>query len=211
VIAKVASSLDGRVATAHGESQWVTGPLARRRGRGLRTRIDAILVGSGTVLADDPRLTARRGHREPIRVLLDGRGRLPAQGRLVEGDGGPVRLYTARPESACGWTAAGATVCEVPAFGSSGVDLDAVLVDLRRVGVRRLLVEGGPTVLGSFFDQGWVDAVVWFLAPRILGGEGARSALAGVGRHLDDAPRLSDLRWERLDQDWLISGWLPRP
>ena len=165
---KYAASLDGRVAAADGSSRWITGAPARADVHRLRAACDAVLVGVGTVLADDPELTVRdasapRG--QPLRVVLDSRGRTPGHARVRNGSADTLVLTTA----------------DVAAGPGCGLDLDAVLSLLADRGVRRVLVEGGPTVAGAFVDAGLVDEVVAYLAPALLGGPPAFPALSGRG------------------------------
>jgi diaminohydroxyphosphoribosylaminopyrimidine deaminase/5-amino-6-(5-phosphoribosylamino)uracil reductase len=182
VSAKFACSLDGRIATRTGESRWITGEEARRHVHRLRHEHDAILVGVGTVLADDPMLNARfPGARQPLKVVLDSRGRTPATAR--------VRLGPA------------------PLLIDPGDDLTALLGSLGDRGVLSLLVEGGASVLGSFFDAGLVDRVFAYLNPSIIGGEGAPSAVGGVGAAtLGERPRLVRVGSEHLGDDILVTG-----
>ena len=182
VSAKFACTLDGRIATRTGESRWITGELARRHTHRLRHEHDAILVGVGTVLADDPQLSARfPGARQPLKVVLDRHGRTPAGARVREGP--------------------------APLLIDSGEDLPALLGRLGERGVLSLLVEGGARVLGSFFDAGLVDRVYAYLNPSVIGGEGAPAAVAGIGAGaLSERARLERVGIERLGDDILISG-----
>jgi diaminohydroxyphosphoribosylaminopyrimidine deaminase / 5-amino-6-(5-phosphoribosylamino)uracil reductase len=194
---KAAATLDGKVATWRGESKWVTGEAARREGHRLRDSHDAIMVGVGTVLSDDPRLTVRglRGGRDPVRVVVDSRLRTPT-GAAVLGRRGRVIFATGRAAPRARearLTAAGAEVWRLP--GRGGVDLAALARRLAEAGITSVLVEGGPTLHGALFDQGLVDEVRLFLAPLLLGGSGRKGGLpwiggAGVDR-LADAPRLA--------------------
>lgn len=182
VSAKFACSLDGRIATRTGASRWISGEEARAHGHRLRHVHDAILVGVGTVLADDPRLSARlEGARQPLRVVLDSRGRTPAGARL-------------RAE-------AGETLFD------AGRDLPGLLDRLGARGILSLLVEGGARVHGSFFDQRLVDRVYAYLAPLVIGGEGAPAAVGGLGPdRLEDALRLAAVEVLQLGSDLLVSG-----
>jgi diaminohydroxyphosphoribosylaminopyrimidine deaminase/5-amino-6-(5-phosphoribosylamino)uracil reductase len=176
VTLKLASTLDGRIATAGGESQWITGEEARARGHLLRAEHDAILVGIGTVLADDPELTCRlpgMAARSPVRVVLDSRLRLPSDSRLARGAkdhalwllGGPGR--EAPPLMACG-----CEVITVPLGADGRIDLVAALQSLAGRGITRLLVEGGSAVATAFLAAGLVDNLAWFRAPSLIGGDG---------------------------------------
>jgi diaminohydroxyphosphoribosylaminopyrimidine deaminase/5-amino-6-(5-phosphoribosylamino)uracil reductase len=173
---KAAATLDGASATARGESKWITGPAARRDGRRLRARVDAIVVGVGTVLADDPRLTARvAGGRDPIRVVLDGALRTSPDAAVlpeVGGSGARTVVVTtpgASEARARRLIARGAEVWRVPARGGH-LDLAVVAARLGEHGVTTAMVEGGPTVLRGFLDAGLADELWLYLAPRALAG-----------------------------------------
>ena len=212
VIVKYAASLDGRIASASGDARWVSGPEAREWVHRLRTRVDAIAVGSGTVLADDPELTARptgiADPHQPLRVVLDARGRTPATARVLTGAGSTL-VVTAESSSQAwreGIAAAGAEVLTLP-VADGYVDINALLHALGERGVLTLLVEGGGTLLGTFFDQRKVDRLYAVIAPVIIGAASAPAAVSGRGaQRMADAPRLQDLTVERLGNDTVISG-----
>ena len=171
VVWKAAASLDGRTAAADGTSQWLTGVAARRRAHVLRGQVDAVLVGSGTVLADDPRLTARDATgavtgRQPLRVVLDRRGRLRSAGRLRVFDDAAPTVVLAAP------------------------DPKAVLGELWERGVRSVLVEGGATGAAAVVSEGLVDKVVVHVAPLLLGDRGRPLLEGGWAPALTAAPRL---------------------
>lgn len=171
---KAAISLDGHIATATGESQWITGVAARTHGHELRAHHDAILVGSGTALADDPRLTCRiDGGRHPVPVILDSRLRLPEQARVLRHPRGAlVYARSDAPERELH----GATVVRVPS-SPEGVDLKAVLADLGARGLHRVLVEGGGQVHRTLLDGGWADHLWLYVAGIIV--PGGRSWVGG--------------------------------
>jgi len=218
VIAKWAMTLDGRLADAAGTSRWISGEASRRRVHEVRRLCDAVLVGSGTALADAPSLTVRhmsplpeRG--QPTRVVLDGRLRLPAEAEpAASARDVPVLVYTLREtvdgggERAEALRAAGCEVVPLPA-GPVGVDLAAVLDDLGRRGASRVLIEGGGHVLGSLLARGLADRVMVFVSPRLLASGDALSPLKGrTGRTLADAIDLQDVTVERVGEDVLIEG-----
>jgi diaminohydroxyphosphoribosylaminopyrimidine deaminase/5-amino-6-(5-phosphoribosylamino)uracil reductase len=215
VLAKWASTLDGRIASAKGESRWITGEAARRRALALREEYDAVLVGAGTVLADDPRLTRRLGKAGKLphwRIVLDGRLRLPETARVLRGAGERL-VVTAVPAGhpkARRLTARGVRVWSLPARASSSasVDLRRFLSELSLHGVTSLMVEGGAETLGGFFRAGLVDRVAAFLAPRVLGGRSAPGAVGGAGFALADAVELAHARVERVGRDLLVTGRL---
>ena len=186
VTLKVATSLDGKVATVGGESKWITGAEARADGHRLRHAHDAILVGSGTVLADDPALSARAGHedgRQPVRVVVDSQLRVPPSALLVQGRGAPVLIATlvrCDPARRRALQSAGVEIVEFPADGP-GVPLRLLLGELSRRGLISVLVEGGPTLLGAMLREGLGNRVVAYLAPIVVGGSGAPSSFGGAG------------------------------
>ena len=217
VIVKAACSLDGKIATRTGDSKWLTGEAARSFGHRLRHECDAILVGIGTVLADDPQLTARlpRGRsKDPIRVVLDSHLRIPLAARLLNLDSpAPTWIATtsASPkEKIQALAALGAEVLVMPEKGGR-VALKPLLEELGRRRVQSLLVEGGAKVLGAFLDQRLVDKFYFFYAPKILGGMDAYPAVAGRGvARLAEAHQARDLSLRRLGPDLLICGYLDK-
>lgn len=211
VALKLALSLDGKAATAGGESKYLTGEKARAFAHRLRSQHDAVMVGVGTVLADDPQLTVRlaRGP-DPLRVIVDSRLRTPPAARLLQ-DGGPSVLIAATRNAPAGRARAlearGAELLFLPSGRDGRVGLLALLRALARRGLNALLVEGGPTLAGSLLDKGLVDRVYFFLAPFLLGGARAPGAIAGEGvRQLARAHRLRELRLRRLGDDFLFEG-----
>lgn len=215
VVAKFAASLDGRTSANSGDSKWITGERSRERVHAERARVDAIMAGSGTVLADDPALTARPGgtlaSRQPVRVLVDGRGRVGASARLFTEPG--LSIVATAYDAPARWkaeiAATGATVVECE-HGEDGINLAQLLPTLARRGIITLWVEGGGTLLGSLFDADLVDEVWAFLAPRIIGGQG----MPAVGGHgidrISHAAALRDVRIERFDDDILVRGYAGR-
>ncbi|MGD9934710.1 MAG: bifunctional diaminohydroxyphosphoribosylaminopyrimidine deaminase/5-amino-6-(5-phosphoribosylamino)uracil reductase RibD, partial [Dehalococcoidia bacterium] len=212
VIARWASSLDGRTATATGESRWITGPAARDRSHQERARVDAILTGSGTVLADDPALTARPGGilsaHQPVRVIADARGRVSPTAALFSAPGHTIVATTDASDPA--WrlaiSSAGAQVilCE---SGHTGLNLDQLLGILAARGIMSIWAEAGATLLGALFDAALVDEVWAFLAPVVIGGTAARPSVAGNGAALlSDAWRLREATTELLGDDILVRG-----
>ena len=209
VTAKLAASLDGRTATRTGDSKWITGEAARARGHELRQRSDAVMVGVGTVLADDPGLDPRPEAADPapgLKLVLDTHLRTPPTARLLRSPG-PVLIACgegAEPGARAALEAAGAEVAAFPTDGAS-VDLAAVLAALRARDCLCVMIEGGAALLGSAFDAGLVDEVWAFLAPVIIGG--GQPAVAGQGpARLADAFRLHAVRTEALGPDILVRG-----
>lgn len=182
---KAAATLDGKVAARDGSSRWITGEAARADVHRLRGASDAIVVGAGTALADDPALTVRdpgyRG-RPPLRVLVDARGRVPATGDLFDGSAPTLVATTefAPPAIRESWAAAGADV-EVFEPEDRLVPLQALMALLGKREVQSVLLEGGPTLAWSAVEEGLVDRVVVYLAPRMVGGTGSPTVLGGRG------------------------------
>ena len=201
VTLKLASTLDGRIATHTGESRWITGEAARAAAHALRAEADAIMIGSGTALHDDPDLTCRLpglAERSPVRVVVDGRLRLPLTSRLVAtANDVPTWVLTldgcdhARREA---FEEAGIDVVEIAPGADGSVDLDLALGALADSGVTRVLVEGGAHLAAALLRAGLVDRLVWFRAPRMMGGDGLAAAVGFGVDHLAQTPR-----FERVD------------
>jgi diaminohydroxyphosphoribosylaminopyrimidine deaminase/5-amino-6-(5-phosphoribosylamino)uracil reductase len=208
---KLATSLDGRIATATGESQWITGPDARAYGHHLRATHDAIMVGSGTGLADDPTLTCRLpglGARSPVRVILDARLRLsPAATLATTAWQVPTWLFTSPDhDRAAARTLInqGVRIEQVPAAATGGVALVPVLARLAERGITRLLVEGGAVLAASLMREQLVDRLHFLRAPLLIGGDGV-AGLAPFGvRRLQDARRWRVVAERVLDNDRLV-------
>jgi diaminohydroxyphosphoribosylaminopyrimidine deaminase/5-amino-6-(5-phosphoribosylamino)uracil reductase len=206
VALKLAATLDGRIATAAGESRWITGPAARAAVHRLRSRADAIWVGSATALADDPELTARaRGrvvHR-PVRLVADTRLRLSPRARMLRGAPGStwVLCGTGAPRARRrALEAAGARVLELAVAGE-GLDLRRALRRLGQEGLTEILVEGGGRLAAGLLRRSLVDELHWFSAPLVLGDD-ARAALGALGvRSLAAVPRLAGLSLRRVGDD----------
>jgi diaminohydroxyphosphoribosylaminopyrimidine deaminase/5-amino-6-(5-phosphoribosylamino)uracil reductase len=202
---KLAGSLDGRIATAAGESRWITGPEARRFVHRLRARVDAIMVGSGTALADDPVLTARDDGRvvhRPVRVLVDSRLRVPVRAKLYRGaPAARTWVLTRRgARGAAARRAVGAEVLEVRLRGGR-LDLAAGLRSLAQAGLTTLLVEGGGQLAAALLRENLVDEIHWLQAPMLLGGDGRAAIGALKLERLSDAIVLSRIRRRSLGAD----------
>jgi diaminohydroxyphosphoribosylaminopyrimidine deaminase/5-amino-6-(5-phosphoribosylamino)uracil reductase len=215
VRSKVACSLDGRTATRTGHSQWITNQQARSSGHRLREISDAILVGKGTIVADDPQLTCRKGKKavkDPIRVVLDSGLSLDPSSRIchlkssaptviigVEGKSTEVQKQALE--------ATGTKVWFTQPDEQGKVDIRNVLRMLDDFGVQSLLVEGGGTVHGAFWDQAFVDEAFFYYAPMIIGGKDARPAIGGSGAiDVGEATRLSKVQHRKLGDNWLVRG-----
>lgn len=215
VTLKMATSLDGKIATASGESRWISGPDSRALVHRWRADSDAVAVGIGTALADDPSLTAREVEgpvRQPARVVFDAQARLPLDSALVAGAHGehPVIVLAsdgAPAERVAALAAAGVDVVPLP--GGPAERIAGGLRVLADLGMQSVFVEGGAGLAAALVAAGAVDRVAWFLAPMLIGGEAAPSGLGGEGAAtLDLAPRLRDPAARRVGEDILVTGRL---
>ena len=211
---KGALSLDGKIATARGDSTWISGRESRLRVQELRYEADCIMVGLETLRKDDPRLTLRRpggGQKKLTRVIVDSRLRVPTSARIFGTlSQGPIHIYTTRKGTAAAirkLEQVGARVIPVRSKGGR-VSLPAVLEDLGARGLTSVLLEGGGEVIGSAFREGLVDKVILFMAPRIIGGRDAPGLLMGDGfSPLDACPRIRNLRLDRIGEDIYLEGY----
>lgn len=212
VTMKYAMTLDGKIATRTGHSQWISSEASREEVHRLRSRSGAVMVGSGTVLADDPRLTAR-GHYadrpQPARVVVDSRGRSPVEGQVFQP--GARRIVATTGSSRRAWRQAleqrGVEVWVLPRH-----DLKAVLSRLGQEGLTSVVLEGGGTLNASAVEGGLVDKVACFIAPRFIGGRLASTGLEGQG--VEEVTRgwvLNDMTCRPVGTDLLVEGYLQRP
>ena len=210
VIAKCGMSLDGKIATRTGDSRWVTSDESRRFVHRLRHQVDAILVGSRTVMIDDPNLTTRLpdGHgKDPIRIILDGEEHLDKSRRVFHTDSAAptwVAVPDDRPREGAD------EVLRVPS-GSGGLDMRALMRELAARDITSVLIEGGGTTHASAFDAGLVDKVMFFIAPKIIGGHDAISAVEGVGAEgMSDAIALEGMTARPIGRDLLIEAYVAK-
>jgi diaminohydroxyphosphoribosylaminopyrimidine deaminase/5-amino-6-(5-phosphoribosylamino)uracil reductase len=225
VTVKAAMTLDGKIATASGESKWITGPEARGYGMKLRQGADAILVGINTLLADDPSLTVRLGRRpgaeagsrQPRRLVLDAMARTPLTAKVVcDGQAEVTTLVVseAAPRRRVAALAARVRVLVAPLARPAGdeprrIDLGWLMNRLGAEDVTSLLVEGGGEVNASFLSGRWAHRIAFFYAPLILGGGGSRPGVGGPGATgLDQALSLDKVQWRTLGRDWLLTAEL---
>jgi diaminohydroxyphosphoribosylaminopyrimidine deaminase/5-amino-6-(5-phosphoribosylamino)uracil reductase len=212
VILKVASTLDGKIATQRGDSQWITGENSRRFVHRLRNQVDGVLVGIGTVLRDDPLLTARiRGGRDPYRIVLDSRLRIEEGARVFGKDPSRVILCTTQEgpkDKMARLEKRGVQILIVDAK-QQRIDLNACLGRLGAMGIMTLLVEGGSRVNGSFLDERLVDKFYFFLSPKWIGDQEAPGIFGGHGiKDLQEAVTLKDIRARRVGEDFLLEGYV---
>ena len=211
VIMKAAMTLDGKIATANGQSKWISGEEARRQVHRLRSQVDAVMVGIGTVLQDDPQLTARlvdRHARQPLRVILDSRLRIPLRARVLsQARQAGVLIATTRhapPSRIAALKQRGAEVLILPAEHGN-VSLKACLTTLGRQGITSLLLEGGSEVNASALRSGLLDRLQLYVAPALLGGQDAKGLIGGASpASISASWPLNDLQVQQVGKDLLI-------
>lgn len=215
VIAKFAMSLDGRIATRTGASKWITGPEARERAHDLRRSVDAIIVGAGTVIADDPSLTARTkpgATAYPLRVVLDSAGRTSPGAAVYDRAGKGALLAATRaasPSRLADYRRHGVETLVLDTDEAGRPDVRDLMPALKTRGCNGVLVEGGAEVLGAFFDAGLVDEVWAFIAPIVIGG--GKPAVSGLGAAtIGEALSLAGVETETLGRDILLRGFVKR-
>jgi len=207
---KLAATLDGKIATSTGSSRWVTGEKARRRVHELRNRFDAVMVGVGTVVADNPQLTCRiRGGRNPVKVILDPRLRIPLNARVLKQPGKTI-IVAGENVSRAKQKAIekrGAEIWRFPA-PRNGIALAAVLKRIAEQGLVSVLIEGGAVTAARALAEKVVDKIAFFYAPKIVGGDGL-PAVAGLGlKDMKDSFAVEDLKVESVGEDILVTGYL---
>jgi diaminohydroxyphosphoribosylaminopyrimidine deaminase/5-amino-6-(5-phosphoribosylamino)uracil reductase len=218
VTLKVAQTLDGKIATSTGESKWITGPEARKHGHMLRNFADAIVVGIGTVLRDDPSLTTRiedaENTKDPERIILDSTLRIPLDAKVLN--------VQSKATTYIATTLAAPTAkikelkkknAEIIILGEgSSITMPLLMEELGKMGLINVLIEGGSRVNAEALRSGVVDKVAFFIAPKILGGDDARGSIgASSPESLDQAIPLYDMRFTRLGEDILVEGFLKKP
>ena len=223
VILKAGMTLDGRIATARGESKWITGPIARREAHRLRSEVDAILVGVGTVRADDPRLTVRLPRRagktgavrplQPLRVIADSNLTIPSTAsvltQLTRAKTVIATTTNAPPRRVQKLRNAGIEVLQLPVRRGL-VPPVTLLRELAWRGISSLLLEGGGTLNASLWKERLVNEVRLFVAPLLLGGQDAKSVIGGTSpARLADVIRLKDLHIRKVGEDFLVQGLVP--
>lgn len=210
VVAKFAASLDGKIATRSGDSKWISSIGSRAYAHALRASVDAVMVGIGTAIADDPQLTVRDAPLsgdQPTRVVVDTHGRLPLTAAML-GEPGSTIVVTAgaSPERMRALEAVGAIVIDVGT--GPAVDLAMLLTILGSRSITSVLVEGGSRLFGSLFDAGLIDKVVGIVAPVIIGGDGAPGPVGGHGAQtMPDALTLSGVTHREIEGDIVFVGY----
>jgi diaminohydroxyphosphoribosylaminopyrimidine deaminase/5-amino-6-(5-phosphoribosylamino)uracil reductase len=212
VILKVAATLDGKLATRNGESQWITGETSRRFVHRLRDQVDGVVVGIGTVLKDDPKLTARvRGGRDPYRIVFDSQLRIPENAKMVDLSPSKTIVATTEMASRDKIEQLQKKGVRILIFDSKSgkVDLKSALLKLGEMGMMSLLLEGGSQLSGSFLDQRLIDKILLFLSPKLIGDPEAPGIFGGLGvAHLKEAIPLRDLKVRKIGDDILVEGYL---
>lgn len=216
VTVKFAISLDGKMATKTGDSQWISGDESRKYVHYLRYTADAIMAGANTVIVDDPHLTCRcgssggRAKKQPLRVIVDSRGRIPTTAQVFREPGKTLLALgqAVKPEKKQSLAKVGAELLELPS-AEGLVDLAELLKILGERQITSVLVEGGGILFGSLFDFGLVDKVIAFIAPIIIGGEKAKTAVVGRGvERVIDAIKLERVQTAKFGDDLMISGYV---
>jgi len=212
VALKSALTLDGKTATRTGSSKWITGEDSRLYAHKLRHKYDAILVGIGTVLTDDPLLTTRiPGLKNPIRIIIDSSLRIPINARVLDSEIGSAIIFTSMSPGECSkvrWIEEkGVEIIHCPGEGGK-VDIVSVLDVLYRKGVTSILVEGGSEINGTFFDRRLIDKIYLFAAPKLVGSHLSSGLIGGLGiGEMKEAVHVEDLTVEKIGEDFLFIGY----
>lgn len=218
ITVKFAVSLDGKIATRSGDSEWISSDESRKYVHYLRYTTDAIMAGANTVITDNPRLTCRyagkggEARKQPLRVIIDARGRTSSVAQVFNESGKALLVLgeSVSQEKKSAYSAVGAELMELPDKDGS-MDLEKLMRKLGEREITSVLVEGGGILLGSLFDDDLVDKVIVFVAPIIIGGEAAKAAVAGNGvDKIKDALKLERINTERFGGDIMITGYIKR-
>ncbi len=210
VALKMAQSLDGKIATKTGESKWITGGKAREFVHRLRGEYDAVLVGAGTILSDDPSLRAYGKGRDPVRIVLDGKGVVSPSAKVFQAG---VRRFVFTTSSAPLSWVEGLREKGVEVIISEGgrVEIEEMLREIGQQGIASLLVEGGGETAACFLEAGAVDKILFFIAPIIIGGREAKTSVEGRGcQNLKDAIKFNQLKVRKIGEDLLVEAYVRR-
>jgi diaminohydroxyphosphoribosylaminopyrimidine deaminase/5-amino-6-(5-phosphoribosylamino)uracil reductase len=205
---KAAMTLDGKIAARTGDSKWITSPQARALGHRLRSTHDAVVVGVGTVCADDPYLTSHGRGKNPVRVVIDPNLRVPAGSRVLDSAAPTVIIYSNRRRAAKAAELKGAGIVMIHVPAKRGlIAFTDILRRLGEISIRRILVEGGGETIANALDSGMVDRIAFFIAPRIVGGRDAKTPVEGVGfGAIAQAFTIKDVVLRRIGPDILVTG-----
>ncbi|MBU5483642.1 bifunctional diaminohydroxyphosphoribosylaminopyrimidine deaminase/5-amino-6-(5-phosphoribosylamino)uracil reductase RibD [Clostridium sp. MSJ-11] len=212
-ILKTATTLDGKIATATGDSKWITGEKSREYVHQVRNKISGIMVGVETVIKDNPSLTTRlkdRKGRNPIRIIVDSKGRIPLESKLLKEEGKTIIATTENISSdkCFKLEELGAEIIVTP-LKNNRVDLKYLMKELGERRIDSILLEGGGTLNYSALKEGVVDKVMAFIAPKIIGGSSSKTSVEGDGIELmKDSIKLKNISLQRFDDDFLIEGYL---
>jgi diaminohydroxyphosphoribosylaminopyrimidine deaminase/5-amino-6-(5-phosphoribosylamino)uracil reductase len=211
VLLKIAQSIDGKIATARGESKWITGAKSRQYVHAMRNEVDAVLTGIGTVLKDDPSLDCRiRGGKNPFRIIVDSTLKISPKAKLLKIHDSRAIIATtskANPAKTRRLASLGASVLTVKSRHGK-VNLHSLLKELGLLGITSVMIEGGSSVAASAISSGIVDKVLFFVAPKIIGGTDAVSSIGGSSPSvLSDALKLKEMNISKYGEDILIEGY----
>jgi len=216
-IMKTAMTLDGKIATAIGDSKWISNEKSRAYVHELRQRLTGIMVGIGTVLSDDPELTTRREDKlsiNPIRIIIDSKARLPLDSKVLKCDEKTKTIIAttefAKESKLEAIKQKGAEIIVTPSKNNR-VDLNYLMRKLGDMGIDSILIEGGSTLNYSALEEGIVDKVITFISPKIFGGISGKTPVGGEGiKHVKDSIMLTDTQVTRLDEDIMIEGYIKK-
>ncbi len=212
VILKVAATLDGKIATREGNSKWISGEASRHFVHRVRDQVDGVVVGIGTVLKDDPQLTARiKKGRDPYRIILDSRLRIPEEAQVIGDSSSKTIIATTELADRDKTKRLEKKGVQILILNSKKgkVDLRNCLSKLGELGIMSLLVEGGSQVNGSFLDEGLIDKILFFFSPKLIGDREALGIFAGTGKAtLKESMPLNELRVRRIGEDILVEGYV---
>ncbi|MEE8419018.1 MAG: bifunctional diaminohydroxyphosphoribosylaminopyrimidine deaminase/5-amino-6-(5-phosphoribosylamino)uracil reductase RibD, partial [Dehalococcoidales bacterium] len=218
ITVKFAVSLDGKIATRSGDSEWISSEESRKYVHYLRYTSDAIMAGANTVITDNPRLTCRyagkggEARKQPLRVIIDARGRTSSVAQVFNESGKALLVLgeNVNQEKKSAYSGVGTELMELPDKNGQ-LDLETLMKKLGEREITSVLVEGGGILIGSLFDANLVDKVIAFVAPVIIGGEAAKAAVAGMGvDKIKDAMRLERISTERFGSDIMITGYIKK-
>lgn len=212
ITVKVAESLDGRIATRRGDSKWITSDKSRTFSHRMRSNYDAVMVGVNTVLRDNPRLNAWFSKRQPVKVIVDSQLSVPEDANVFSGNSRVIIVTLAakagQETENRNILAGKAKILEVKEKAGQ-INLKDAMKRLAQLEISNILVEGGGTLIGSLFDEGLVDKVLFFISPKIIGGKDAIGSVMGLGiSRLDNAIKLKNVRLRRYAEDFLIEGYV---